>query len=119
MLCKLLWGASMEVNYNEIGYRLSARRRELNITQEVLRNLTDISINQISNIENNHCIPTIETILKLCKALNVTPDYFLLGILKDVNSEFSEAISEKALLCTNQQQKLIYDFISLLINENY
>ena len=109
----------MDISYDEIGARLSARRRELNITQEVLRNLTDISVNQISNIENNHCVPTIETILKLCKALNVTPDYFLLGIHKDMDSEYSDAISQKALLCTTEQQKLVYDFISLLVNENY
>ena len=109
----------MEIDYNKIGTRLSARRKELKLTQEMLSSLTDISINQLSNIENNHSVPTIETITKFCEALKVTPDYFLLGISKDVDNDSVKAISQKALLCTEKQQNLIYEFISILIKENY
>lgn len=109
----------MEIDYNEIGTRVSARRKALRLTQEAVTNLTDISTNQLSNIENNHCVPTIETILKLCEALKVTPDYFLLGIVKATESEPVKGITQNALLCTDKQRKLIYEFISLLINENY
>ena len=107
----------MEINYNEIGNRVSARRKELHLTQEALTDLTDISTNQLSNIENNRSVPTIDTIMKLCTALKVTPDYFLLGILKE--SDESTAIAQKALLCNLKQQKLVYEFISLLVKENY
>ena len=109
----------MEINYKEIGVRVSARRKELGLTQEMVTNITDVSTNQLSNIENSHSVPTIETILKLSDALKVTPDYFLLGIAKGTESEPVKAISQKALLCTEKQQKLICDFISLLIDENY
>lgn len=106
-------------NYNEIGKRIALRRKELQMTQEMLTNLTDISTNQLSNIENNHSVPTIETITKLCEALKVTPDYFLLGIVKDSDDKLVNSIAQKALLCTEKQQKLVYEFISLLIKENY
>jgi transcriptional regulator with XRE-family HTH domain len=109
----------MFIGFNEIGSRISERRKELQLTQEMLTNLTDISTNQLSNIENNRSVPTIETILRLCEALKVTPDYFLLGIVKDANGDSVAAISQKALLCTEKQRKLIYEFISLLIKENY
>jgi transcriptional regulator with XRE-family HTH domain len=109
----------MVIDYNKIGERGAARRKELQMTQEMVTNLTDISTNQLSNIENNHSVPTIETIMKLCGALKVTPDYFLLGIAKETDSDPVKAISQKALLCTEKQQRLVYEFISLLIKENY
>ena len=109
----------MVFEYSEIGARISARRKELQLTQETVTNLTDISTNQLSNIENSHSVPTIETLLKLSVALKVTPDYFLLGIVRETESDSIKAISQKALLCTEKQQKFIYSFISLLLQDNY
>ena len=109
----------MQINYNEIGFRIAERRKELGLTQEAVMGIANISINQLSLIENNHSVPTIETILKLCEAFKVTPDYFLLGIVKDVDNKSTKAISQKALLCTEKQKKLVYEFISLLVKENY
>jgi len=57
--------------------------------------------------------------LKLSEALKVTPDYFLLGIVKNVNEMPVSDIAQKALLCTDKQQKLVSEFISLLVKENY
>ena len=109
----------MNINYHEIGKRISARRKELKLTQEELTNITEISTNQLSNLENSRSVPTVETILKLSSAMNVTPDYFLLGITKKINSLPVSQIAEKALLCTKKQQNLIIEFISLLLKENY
>ena len=111
----------MEINYTEIGGRISARRKELSLTQEVLAEKTDMSINQISNIENSKSVPSIETILKLCKVLKTTPNYFLLGINKDddVIEVIASAICKKIMSCTDKQRKMINDIITLIIKENY
>ena len=109
----------MEINYNDIGNRIAARRKELNLTQEAVTNLTNISTNQLSNLENNRSVPTVETILKLSEAFKVTPDYFLLGIVKSMDEKPVADIAQKALLCTDKQKRLILEFISLLIKENY
>jgi len=109
----------MKINYNEIGNRIASRRKELRLTQEAITNLTNISTNQLSNLENNRSVPTVETILKLSEALKVTPDYFLLGILKSINDVPVSDIAQKVLLCTDKQKKLVSDFISLLVKENY
>jgi len=109
----------MDINYNEIGSRIAARRKELGFTQETVTNLTNISTNQLSNLENNRSVPTVETILKLSEALKVTPDYFLLGIVKNVNETPVSDIAQKALLCTDKQRQLVSEFISLLVKENY
>ena len=59
----------MEANYQEIGKRISSRRKELNLTQEVLAEKVEMSVNQISNIENSKSVPSVDTILKLSEAL--------------------------------------------------
>ena len=107
------------IDLSEIGERIAKRRKELKMTQEALTNFIDMSINQLSNIENSHSVPTIETILKLSHALKVTPDYFLLGISKDTTIETITEIGERAALCTEKQQQLICNFIDLLIKDNY
>ena len=107
------------IDYNEIGTRIAKRRKELKITQDVLTNYIGMSINQLSNIENSHSIPTIETILKLSHALKVTPDYFLLGISKDTTTQTLTDIGERAALCTEKQRQLICNFIDLLVKDNY
>ena len=109
----------MEINYDDIGNRIAARRKELNLTQEAVTNLTNISTNQLSNLENNRSVPTVETILKLSEALKVTPDYFLLGIVKSMDEKPVADIAQKALLCTDKQKRLVSEFISLLVKENY
>ncbi|MCL2204548.1 MAG: helix-turn-helix domain-containing protein [Defluviitaleaceae bacterium] len=111
----------MKITYFEIGARIAARRKELHMTQEKLTEKIDMSINQLSNLENSHSLPTIETLMKLCEALRVTPDYFLLGVShgKNTENQHISAITQKALLCTEKQQGLINAFISLLIAENY
>jgi len=109
----------LEIDYPEIGKRISFRRKELRLTQEELSDLTGISINQISNLENSHSVPTIDSILKLSKALGTTPDYFLLGITKSISGVKINRIAEQSLLSSDKQQSLIYEFISLLQREDY
>jgi len=118
MFCR---GDCVEISLNEIGGRISSRRKELNLTQEVLAEKTDMSINQISNIENNKSIPSIETILKLCEVLKTTPNYFLLGIKKDYNVDelLASNICQKIMSCTDKQRRIINDIITLIIKENY
>lgn len=107
------------IDYSEIGVRIARRRKELKMTQDMLTQYIAMNINQLSNIENSHSVPSVETILKLSHALKVTPDYFLLGIAKDTTAETVTTIGERAALCTEKQQKLICEFIDLLIKENY
>ena len=109
----------MKIDYIEIGARIAARRKELYMTQEKLTEKVGMSVNQLSNIENSHSMPTVETLLKISDALGATPDYFLLGIGRDSERIKSASIAQKAMLCTEKQQKLVGEFITLLIKENY
>lgn len=108
----------MMVDYAELGKRIAKRRRILNLTQDKLAEATGLSNNHISNIENNHSIPSIETLIKICAVLQVTPDYFLLGILRMPESNHLLNIQEKIRLCGERQLRLIDDFITWIIDES-
>lgn len=70
----------MYVDYKKIGIRIAQRRKEIKMKQNVLaKKKTNLSNNHISNIENGYSVPSIETFAKICNALNITPDYLLLG----------------------------------------
>ena len=107
------------VNYKGIGERIAKRRREMKLTQDALTDIAEMSINQLSNIENGHSLPKIETIIKLSHALKTTPDYFLLGETRETENQLLTAITHRVALCTEKQQRLVIDFIDLLIKENY
>lgn len=108
----------MEINYREMGRRIAKRRKLLNLTQEEISEATGLSNNHISNIENSHSIPSIETLMKVCEQLDVTPDYVLLGITKDSNEELVSQINQKLKLCGEKKLKLINNFITYIIDED-
>ncbi|NPV89756.1 MAG: helix-turn-helix transcriptional regulator [Firmicutes bacterium] len=107
----------MEINYKELGERIAKRRKVLNLTQDNVSEATGLSNNHISNIENNHSIPSIETLMKICEVLDTTPDYFLLGIVKHTDNSLQSQINQRIKLCDEKKLKLIDHFITWLIDE--
>ena len=55
----------------KFGKRLRYLRRDRDITQEKLSELTDISVHFISRLETGQSSPSLETIVKLARALDV------------------------------------------------
>lgn len=69
----------MNINLIEIGERISKRRKAVGLTQEVLAEKMDVSIQMISNLERGNKSIRIENLVNLCELLNVSTDYILLG----------------------------------------
>ncbi|MEE1392823.1 MAG: helix-turn-helix transcriptional regulator, partial [Negativibacillus sp.] len=74
------------IDYAAVGKRIAAIRKKQHMTQERLAEKTELSIVYISHIENSHSIPSLETLMKLCEVLNVTPDELLLGTRQDMEN---------------------------------
>jgi len=105
------------MDFTQLGKRIAKRRKVLNLTQDDVAEATELSNNFISNIENNHSIPSVETLMKICKVLNTTPDYFLLGVYKNIDDSLLSEINEKIKLCNKKKLKLIDHFITWVIDE--
>ena len=69
----------LDIDYTALGKRIASLRRKRRLTQEQLAEKTELSTNYISHIENSRSIPSLETVMKLCAALEITPNELLLG----------------------------------------
>ena len=104
-----------EVDYYKIGYRIGEKRRECGFTQEELAAKINKSAKHISAIENGRSKPNLTTLLKISAALNVTSDYFTLGIFRDNDTK---NIDELLKLCRNEDLPIIKDIIQSFVNHN-
>lgn len=89
----------------EIGDRIRRRRKQLGLAQEDLSNRTDVTTQTISNAELGLKGMRPDTIIRICRALEISTDYLLLGEIGDSDkSLFSERL---ATLTPNQMKHLI------------
>lgn len=93
-----------------IGIRIANRRRELKMPQEKLAEAVNLSVQTISNIENGKKAVRPENLIKICKVLDTTTDYVLLGAL-----EYSKAneLTRKCMSLKRQD----YDIIVTVIDK--
>lgn len=109
----------MGIDYKALGKRIAKRRKVLNLTQEDVAEATGLSNNFISNIENSYSIPSIDSLLKICEAIDTTPDYLLLGSVSysDAEEELRGKINERLKLCNQKKLRLIERFVTWVIDE--
>ena len=80
----------------------SYRRKEKNQPKKNLLKLWGISNNYLSNIENGYTIPSLETFTELSVTLGKTPDFFLLGHIRD---DIVGNIEDSLKLCSKEKAK--------------
>ncbi|MHB1484826.1 MAG: helix-turn-helix domain-containing protein [Saccharofermentanales bacterium] len=107
----------MNIDYKQLGIRIANERKRNNLTQEQLAEKIGISSNYVSNIENNYSIPSLETLVKFCSSLNVTPDYFLIGTVFSSDEYYKDEIFNKINKCSDKEKRLIAKFIDWILDE--
>lgn len=63
----------------EMGKRIAAVRKKSKMTQEQVAEKIDVSLQTVSNVELGRKAIRPENLVKLCRLLNVSTDYILLG----------------------------------------
>lgn len=102
----------MYVDYNEVGKRIAKRRKELGLKQRQVNEMAELSDKYLSNIETARSIPSIDVLMRICKVLNTTPDYFLLGSVNTFNdTDMDNLIKEKAKDLSSEQKQFVCNFI--------
>jgi len=100
----------MAVNYKQIGKRIAKRRNVLDMTQEEMAEKASLSSTYTGNVERGATC-SIETLMKLCAALDITPDYLLLGVDKEYRSDSLDDIKDAIYRCDQKKKNVIKDFI--------
>lgn len=83
-------------NYKKLlGSKIKEKRKSKNLTQEQLAELVEIGTPNISYIENGKFYPTVETLEKICKALEVKPfELYMFDSEKSINEIREEMFLE-------------------------
>ena len=103
----------MDLDYSEIGRRIAKRRKQLNLKQSIVEERADIGYKYLSSIERGFSIPSTEVIMRLAKALDTTPDEFLVGSSKYPGEEW-KAVADKLRPLDSKQLDLASCFIDWL-----
>jgi len=75
----------MDKLVQEMGKRISARRKKLGLTQEGLAEKAGVTSQTISTAETGTKALRPENIAKLCEALGTSADYLLFGEISDMD----------------------------------
>ncbi len=106
----------MSRRFSEMGRRIKLRRKELGITQEKLAENLGVSPNHLSGIETGAQNPSISFFADICDALDVTPDYLLLGSMHA--ESVPEDITDSLRLCSPQDLALIRKIVRVFVERN-
>ena len=102
------------INYKLIGKRIKEARTRLGITQEQLAELACISRQYIGMLEQGEKRPTLQTIVSLADALNITVDELLTGNLKYDPSEFLTDIDYVLFDCSTYEKQVLFELLLAL-----
>jgi transcriptional regulator with XRE-family HTH domain len=68
-----------QIDYVAIGKRIRAERKKQDLTQEQLAELADISESFMGHIERGGRTPSVETLMNISNALNLSIEYIVCG----------------------------------------
>lgn len=103
----------MELNYTGIGRRIAQRRLQMGLKQNILAEKLNISNNYLSSIERGKEKPSLEIVVNICNALQVTPDYLLMGNMYSNN--VPQNITDGLRLCSEDDLSLLSVIIGHMV----
>ena len=80
-----------------IGKKIKLARSKTNYTQETLAEKLSLSPRYISQLERGIAFGSANTIVNLCKALNISSDFLFSDLIESDSSEFMDLIDNKFL----------------------
>ena len=108
----------MILDYKQIGKNLARRRKELKLKQAEVCERAEINDKYLSCIETARSIPSLEVFLRLCTALESTPDHILLGSVRQTEyAEDDAAVLEKFATLSPDNKRLALAFMDMLSDD--
>lgn len=108
----------MPVDYHELGRRIAHRRRELGLKQTEVCERCELSDKYLSAIERAHSIPSLDVLLRICDALDTTPNSLFLGVTYGETDDIRNEITQKTRSLNQHQLRLLLSFIDWLSQQS-
>ena len=97
----------MAIDYEALGKRISNARKQTGITQEALGELLNMTRKHISVIEAAITRPSLDTLVDIANALNVSADDLLVDSLTHSASTADSEIHRLLLDCNEIEQEIL------------
>ena len=97
----------MTINYSHIGNRIKAARKAKGLSQSELSELIDRSVGYMSYIETGSKKPSLETLIQIANALDVTIDELLSDNLVAASPVSNTQINQLLSDCSAFEKKVI------------
>ena len=84
-----------KIDYKAMGRRIREKRKELDLTQEKLAEMIDISPSHVGEIERGTSVCSVEVLVNLATVLGLNLDTLIKGIDdRNVDNAFSELLGK-------------------------
>ena len=103
------------INYLSVGRRIRQNRIRLNITQEQLAEMVNVSVPHISRIENGSSQPSLQVLVDICNALKITIDDLLQDSLNATKCIQMNLLNELLSKCSSNEINMIYQVSETII----
>lgn len=110
----------MAIDYKSIGNRIKRYRMDKKLSQEDLAAMTGIGFKHISNIESGVRGVSLEKVVDIANALDVSADDLLTDNLKHSSSPVSTEIQDIMLDCNYNEKEMLtrtLKFLKALFSE--
>lgn len=99
------------MNYADLGAKVRACRKKQKLTQEQLAEAAGISSSFMGHIERGTRIASLDTLVALCNALDVSPEYLLSASLRSFERDMPQGLSEKERIRLSEFLRMAQDTV--------
>lgn len=104
------------IDFKLIGKRIAHKRKELGLTQWQVEEKADMTQKYLSNIERATSGLSLDVLMRICDALEVTPDYLLLGRTNSAN-DISNEIESRVNRMSPKQAELALSLMDWILTQ--
>ncbi len=106
------------MNTTPIGKHIRYYRRLRKLSQEMLAEAVDLSVNYLGQIERGERSPALETLINIANALEVSADMLLCDVVKASYAVKDSMLHEKLDKLSDKDRARIYDIIDTEIKHS-
>lgn len=105
------------IDYQAIGKRIRIYRRSAGVTQELLAEKINVSPPYISRIETGSASPSLQTLVDICNALDVTIDDLMHDSLSAAREQISGRLNKLLTDCSAAEITMVENVVDALLQE--
>lgn len=106
------------MDYKKLGERIRQERLSLGITQEVLSEKAGISVSFFGQIERGERKPSLETVINIANALQVTVDFLLIDSYQTASRSLVDELAYLVRETPEKDIKTVIEVTKTILRES-